>query len=64
MSGIMKSYGVSSTWTQPYRTHGLLWESIATVAVCEEMDFIDKQIRNTAMARAMLAKIGVQCKSD
>jgi len=58
----MKNYHVEGEWTQPYRTHGLLWESIETVSICDEMDKLESQLRTTALAAKMLKDIGVKVK--
>jgi len=58
----MKNYHVEGEWTQPYRTHGLLWESIETVSICDEMDKLESQLRTTALAAKMLKDIGVNVK--
>jgi len=58
----MKNYQVEGEWTQPYRTHGLLWESIETVSICDEMDKLESQLRTTALAAKMLKDIGVKVK--
>lgn len=56
----MENYNVSGEWKEPYRTHGLLWESIETVIICDEMDFLETQLRTTALARRMLNDIGIK----
>lgn len=58
----MKNYNVKGEWTQPYRTHGLLWESIETQAICDEMNDLESQLRTTALAKKMLKDIGVNIK--
>jgi hypothetical protein len=58
----MKNYHVEGEWTQPYRTHGLLWESIETVSICDEMDKLESSLRTTALAAKMLKDIGVKVK--
>ena len=58
----MKNYHVEAEWTQPYRTHGCLWESIETQAICDEMDELEEQLRTTALAAKMLQDIGVNVK--
>ena len=58
----MKNYNVEGTWTQPYRTHGLLWEAIETQSICEAMDELESQLRTTALAEKMLKDIGVNVK--
>lgn len=58
----IKNYNIEATWTQPYRTYGCLWESIETVAICDEMDELETQLRTTALAKKMLNDIGVSTK--
>lgn len=58
----MKNYNIETTWTQPYRTHGCLWESIETQAICDEMEQLEDQLRTTALAKKMLIDIGVNVK--
>ena len=58
----MKNYNIETTWTQPYRTHGCLWESIETVAICDEMDLLESELRTTALAERMLKDIGINVK--
>jgi len=59
---MMQNYNIETTWTQPYRTHGCLWESIETQAICDEMDDLESQLRTTALAERMLNDIGVKIK--
>jgi hypothetical protein len=56
----MENYNVSGMWNQPYRTHGLLWETIETLTICEAMDELEDQLRTTALARRMLNDIGIK----
>jgi len=55
----MKNYSVEYSLSQPYRTHGLLWEAIETVAICDEMEELESQLRTTSLAKRMLKDIGV-----
>lgn len=59
---IMKNYSVEGMYKQPYRLHGLLWEAIETVSICDEMEKIESQLRTTALAERMLNDIGVKTK--
>ena len=59
---MMKNYNVQGEWTQPYRTHGCLWEAIETQAICDEMEELENQLRTTALAERMLNDIGVKTK--
>jgi hypothetical protein len=56
----MKSYTITGMFRQPYRTTGLLWEAIETVSICDEMEFLETQLRTTALAERMLNDIGVK----
>lgn len=57
----MENYNVSGKWTQPYRTHGLLWESIETLSICDKLDELNDQNVNTILlARRMLNDIGIK----
>tara|TARA_B100000900_G_scaffold402745_1_gene408951 strand:+ start:4101 stop:4286 length:186 start_codon:yes stop_codon:yes gene_type:complete len=58
----MKFYSVEGTFTQPYKTHGTLWEAIQTNAICDEMEFLETQLRTTSLASKMLDDIGVKTK--
>lgn len=58
----MKNYHLQANYSQPYRTHGLLWEAIETVSICDEMDLLESQLRTTALAQKMLKDIGVKIK--
>jgi len=60
--GYMKFYSIEHTFTQPYRTHGTLWESIQAQSICDEMEFLETQLRTTALASQMLKDIGVKTK--
>jgi len=59
---MMQNYNIETTWTQPYRTHGCLWEAIETQAICDEMEELESQLRTTALAERMLNDIGVKIK--
>jgi len=58
----MENYSVSGEWQQPYRTHTCLWEQLETVAILDDMDKLEDQLRTTALARKMLKDIGVICE--
>ena len=58
----MQNYNIETTWTQPYRTHRCLWESIETVAICDEMEELENQLCSTELAERMLKDIGVNVK--
>jgi len=56
----MENYGsIEYSYTQPYRTHTLLWEAIETNEICIEMDTLD-DIADTELASEMLKGIGVK----
>lgn len=56
----MENYGsIEYSYTQPYRTHTLLWEAIETNEICIEMDTLD-DIADTNLANDMLKSIGVK----
>lgn len=56
----MKNFDVSANWTQPYRTHTLLWQHIDNQETLAEMDSLEKQLRTTTLAQKMLKDIGVK----
>ena len=56
----MKDFDVSANWTQPYRTHTLLWQHIDNQETIAEMDSLETQLRTTALAQRMLKDIGVK----
>lgn len=58
----MKFYNIKTEFKQPYRTYGLLWETIETQSICDEMDWLEGQLRTTALASRMLNDIGVKTK--
>lgn len=58
----MKLYSVQGMYNQQYRTTGLLWEAIETVAICDAMTELESQLRTTALAERMLNDIGVKTK--
>ena len=45
---MMQNYNVEGTWTQPYRTHGCLWEAIETQAICDEMEELEEGVMDFA----------------
>jgi len=56
----MENYrSIEYSYTQPYRTHTLLWEAIETNEICIEMDTLD-DIADTELASEMLKSIGVK----
>jgi len=59
---VMKNYTVQYNYTQPYRTHSCLWESIETVSICDEMDLLEEQLTSTELAEKLLKDIGVKMK--
>ena len=59
MSILQNYHSVEYSFTQPYRTHTLLWEAIETNEICIEMDALD-DIADTAQAEEMLKNIGVK----
>jgi|TARA_Y100000385_G_C12786289_1_gene505674 hypothetical protein len=58
----MKNFSVTGKWTQPYTTHTLLWQHIENNETLEELDFLETQMRTTALAEKLLNNIGVKCK--
>jgi|SaaInl74LU_5_DNA_1037368.scaffolds.fasta_scaffold00763_16 hypothetical protein len=56
----MDNYNAHGKWTQPYRTHGLLWETIETLEICEELDKLNSKNCETLLARRMLNDIGIK----
>jgi|13_taG_2_1085334.scaffolds.fasta_scaffold96819_1 hypothetical protein len=56
-------YHSEHKWTQPYRTHGLLWEAIETVSMCDTIEQQD-DIADTVLADSMLTSIGVKLNKD
>ena len=59
MSQMINYYSIEYSFTQPYRTHTLLWEAIETNEICIEMDELD-DISDTLVAEEMLQNIGVR----
>jgi len=56
-------YHSEHNWTQPYRTHGLLWEAIETLSMCETIEQQD-DIADTVLADSMLTSIGIKLNKD
>lgn len=56
-------YHSEHKWTQPYRTHGILWESLDTVSMCDKIDEQD-DIVDTKLADTMLSNIGVKVRIE
>jgi hypothetical protein len=59
MSQMINYHSIEYSFTQPYRTHTLLWEAIETNEICIEMDELD-DISDTLVAEEMLQNIGVR----